>query len=202
MGRLTREQSRELTRERLRASALREISSAGFTAASIDRICEAAGFSRGAFYANFASKEELLLDIMRSFHHREADSWIALIGSELPMPEVMSLLQSRFREYLADRDRILFVSEVQLYAKRNRGFLEKYLEDFRSVTPKAELVLEAIFAKVGKRPHRPLPELAGLMRGLFAGVAFDGCISWDGHSTGPDLLVVFLEDLLSMAQPL
>jgi len=202
MGRLTREQSREMTRERLRASALREISISGFTGASIDRICESAGFSRGAFYANFATKEELLLDIMRSFHDREADEWISLITSDLPMAQIIPTLRKRFGDYLADRERILFMSEVQLYAKRNQAFLERYLEDFRSVTIKAEVVLEAIFSKVGKRSHRPLPELAGLMRGLFAGLALDGSNSWDEGCVGPDLMVAFLEDVLELAEPL
>ena len=55
--RLTREESRALTRMRLLASARELMARAGYESVSIDRITEGAGYSKGAFYSNFASKE-------------------------------------------------------------------------------------------------------------------------------------------------
>ncbi|WP_265520138.1 TetR/AcrR family transcriptional regulator [Oerskovia flava] len=52
---------RERTRERLLDAAYDEFAAQGIHAASIEAVCEAAGFTRGAFYSNFASKEELFL---------------------------------------------------------------------------------------------------------------------------------------------
>jgi AcrR family transcriptional regulator len=52
---------RERTRERLFEAASEVFTRDGFQGASIEAICEAAGFTRGAFYSNFASKEELFL---------------------------------------------------------------------------------------------------------------------------------------------
>lgn len=52
---------RERTRERLFEAASEVFTRDGFHGASIEAICEAAGFTRGAFYSNFASKEELFL---------------------------------------------------------------------------------------------------------------------------------------------
>ena len=200
MGRLTREQSREITREKLRSAAIREISIAGYTGASIDRICDSAGFSRGAFYANFNNKEDLLLDIMRSFNDREAECWIALINSDISLGELMPRLRERFADYLADRDRILFTSEILLYAKRNQGFLASYQQEFLAVTLGAERVLQAIFRKAGKSPHRPVAELANLMRGLFTGIALDMEVS-DGELVhSPDVLLIFLEDMLALGK--
>lgn len=57
--RLTREQSRARTRERLLASAAVVFTREGYAGASIDRIAEEAGYSKGAMYSNFASKDEL-----------------------------------------------------------------------------------------------------------------------------------------------
>jgi hypothetical protein len=51
MSRLSREQSRDLTQHKPRQSPLSEFATSGFAGASFDRIAEAAGFSRGAFYA-------------------------------------------------------------------------------------------------------------------------------------------------------
>ncbi len=198
MGRLTREQSREITREKLRSAAIREISIAGYTGTSIDRICDSAGFSRGAFYANFDNKEDLLLDIMRSFHDRGAESWIALINSDISLGELMPRLREHFSEYLADRDRILFTAEILLYAKRNPELLASYRQEFLAVTLGAERVLEAIFRKAGKSPHRPVAELANMMRGLFTGIALDMEVTGGELVDSPDVLLIFLEDILAL----
>ena len=38
----------------------------GYEGASIDRIAEEAGFSKGAFYSNFDSKEEIFLELLET----------------------------------------------------------------------------------------------------------------------------------------
>lgn len=69
--RLTREESRALTREKLLASAYEVMAREGYEGASIDRIAEEAGFSKGAFYSNFDSKEEIFLELLET--HSVAD---------------------------------------------------------------------------------------------------------------------------------
>ncbi|MGO4842105.1 TetR/AcrR family transcriptional regulator, partial [Rhizobiaceae sp. 2RAB30] len=64
--RLTRVESMALTRQKLLDTALDTFLRVGFGAATIDGISEAAGFSRGAFYANFQSKEEIFLEAISS----------------------------------------------------------------------------------------------------------------------------------------
>lgn len=48
------------TQERLIAATRRIIIEEGMEATSLEHICKTAGFSRGAFYSNFASKDSLL----------------------------------------------------------------------------------------------------------------------------------------------
>lgn len=57
--RLTRAESREQTRKRLLGAAARLFARNGFDATSVDDVAEAAGYSKGALYYNFASKDEL-----------------------------------------------------------------------------------------------------------------------------------------------
>ncbi|KRE22300.1 TetR/AcrR family transcriptional regulator [Agromyces sp. Soil535] len=64
MARLTREQSRALTREKLLTSAGDVVAREGYDGASVERIADEAGFSKGAFYSNFASKEDILLHLL------------------------------------------------------------------------------------------------------------------------------------------
>ncbi len=63
-ARLTREQSRANTRERLLRAARSVFARSGFHGASVEEIASEAGFSTGALYSNFSGKEDLFLALM------------------------------------------------------------------------------------------------------------------------------------------
>ncbi len=63
-SRLTREQSRANTRERLLSAARGVFARSGFHGASVEEIASQAGFSTGALYSNFDGKEDLFLALM------------------------------------------------------------------------------------------------------------------------------------------
>jgi AcrR family transcriptional regulator len=75
--RLTREQSRANTRERLLAAARGAFARSGFHGASVEEIASEAGFSTGALYSNFDGKEDLFLVLME----REIDEHAAEIAA-------------------------------------------------------------------------------------------------------------------------
>jgi len=62
--RLTRQESKELTRMRLIEAAENLFIRNGFDDTSVDEISETAGYSRGAFYSNFNDKEEIFLAVI------------------------------------------------------------------------------------------------------------------------------------------
>ncbi|WP_338910486.1 TetR/AcrR family transcriptional regulator [Mycetohabitans rhizoxinica] len=66
--RLTREQSREQTRQRLMDAAQTLFIKKGFDASSVEDVAAAAGYTRGAFYSNFKDKAELLLALLKRNH--------------------------------------------------------------------------------------------------------------------------------------
>jgi AcrR family transcriptional regulator len=78
--RMTREQSKANTRERLLAAARSAFASSGFHGASVDEIASRAGFSTGALYSNFDGKEDLFLVLMEreiDEHAREISQAVA-----------------------------------------------------------------------------------------------------------------------------
>ena len=79
--RLTQAEAKERTRQELVAAAARVFARKGFAGASLEEIAEAAGYSTGAVYYNFAGKEELFLELIRS-------GWSRQIGrrTEAPRP--------------------------------------------------------------------------------------------------------------------
>jgi AcrR family transcriptional regulator len=56
--------TREETRQRIFAAAAGVFAEHGVAAASIEQIAAAAGFTRGAFYSNFSSKDELAVAML------------------------------------------------------------------------------------------------------------------------------------------
>lgn len=71
MARLTRDESQALTRERILQAAGDVVARDGYEGASVERIADAAGYSKGAFYSNFSSKEDVLTHLLRSHAGRD-----------------------------------------------------------------------------------------------------------------------------------
>src|SRR6476659_4909169 len=64
MSRIRTRPTRDDTRDKLFEAAARVFEEQGINAASIEAIAAAAGFSRGAFYSNFKSKDELIIAML------------------------------------------------------------------------------------------------------------------------------------------
>ncbi|HTE69939.1 MAG TPA: helix-turn-helix domain-containing protein, partial [Actinomycetes bacterium] len=61
--RLSRAERREQTRQELLTAAEACFVSRGFHATSVDQVAERAGYTKGAVYSNFASKEDLFFAV-------------------------------------------------------------------------------------------------------------------------------------------
>ncbi len=68
MARLTRTASRSRTRERLVATATELFLRDGYSATSLEKVAEEAGYSKGAVYSNFRNKDDLCLAVLDAIH--------------------------------------------------------------------------------------------------------------------------------------
>ncbi|MGK2348987.1 TetR/AcrR family transcriptional regulator [Actinomyces sp. W5033] len=84
----TRLRKRENTRARLIDAAADVIISKGLGAARIDDVVSAAGFTRGAFYSNFSSLDEVLVEALRTHSARLLVSIRAALDD---LPETISI---------------------------------------------------------------------------------------------------------------
>ncbi len=86
-GRLTREQSKAHTRERLLAAARSVFARSGFHGASVEEVASEAGFSTGALYSNFDGKEDLFLVLMEREIDEHAREIAEAVGARASMAE-------------------------------------------------------------------------------------------------------------------
>src|SRR6476646_3433539 len=84
-ARLTRAERREQTRDDLIAAADWLFVEGGFHATSLDQIAAAAGYTKGAVYSNFASKEDLFFAV----YERRAEVSQAQMRELLVDPDAM-----------------------------------------------------------------------------------------------------------------
>lgn len=81
---------RPQTRQRLLDAALEVYAERGFGNSSVEHVCERAGFTRGAFYSNFTSLEELFLSMWEQRSTQMLADVEALLSSG-EQPRVRSL---------------------------------------------------------------------------------------------------------------
>jgi AcrR family transcriptional regulator len=207
MARLTRDESRGITIEKLKAAALTEFARLGYAGASVDRICEAAGYSRGAFYANYNTKQDLLLDLLNQYNASEIAEWRSVLDSAADMEEIYADMGARFNTYLHRAEWGLFVVEVMLQAKRSATFAESYRRYQDALLASVTQALALMFDKAGRHPPAPVADLAAALRSYSTGLSLDCSIdSGAGAAATPHaasaLLILFLRGMIALGQPL
>ena len=85
--RLTREQSKAMTREKLLTAARSVFAQRGFHGASVEEIAAEAGYSTGALYSNFGGKEDLFLDLMEREIAEHAREIATAVGERASVAE-------------------------------------------------------------------------------------------------------------------
>jgi AcrR family transcriptional regulator len=135
-ARLTRAERREQTRDDLIAAADRLFVEGGFHATSLDQIAAAAGYTKGAVYSNFASKEDLFFAV---YERRAA-------AAEAQMAEI----------FRGDAGAGLNRISVETSGRINRddGWLAAFFEFWAHVIRRPEL--RGRFAEIHRRVQVPV----------------------------------------------
>lgn len=102
--RWTRERRLERTRSLLLDAAERVFSEKGFTAATLDDIAFAAGYTKGAIYKHFTTKEELFLAVSDRYWRRYFDNFAEVMASAASVgAHELDEIAQRWRELSIDR---------------------------------------------------------------------------------------------------
>ncbi|MBG0776747.1 MAG: TetR/AcrR family transcriptional regulator [Desulfovibrionaceae bacterium] len=202
MRRLTRKDSQENTRERLLAAARREIVAHGVEAATVRSIAEAAGFTMGAFYSNFASKDAMLLELAK----RHLDDKVRQLHDIVATPsdgerdEIIENIAHWLRALLQNKKLSAMEVEFNLYARRNASFREGFLQGHRERLAALSDDIRILYERKGLRPTFEPLQLATGFAALWNGFALQGAVA---DIESPDRIVLaFLRALLDSSAPI
>jgi AcrR family transcriptional regulator len=171
---LTRARRREMTRRHLIDAAAAVFARDGFHGASLDDVAATAGFTKGAVYSNFASKDDLFIAVFEHRQEREEEEMQrTLTESEQPYEmddQQMSRVRSVIDRTWDDEWTALYL-EFVLYARRNPEAQRKLAAAVQRQREATIAMLQEAYAGVGGEPDLPVPTLATLSVALFDGLA-------------------------------
>src|SRR5947208_5485865 len=118
--RLTRQESQARTRALLLEVATAEFLAHGYHATSLERVAEAAGFSKGAVYGNFAGKEELCLAVLERYFFAQLQKFVTefAAGGET-IEERLGVLERWLEVAMADEKWQLLALEFAVHTRHN-----------------------------------------------------------------------------------
>ncbi len=129
------------SKNKLLKSAAICFSKNGFDAASVDEICRHAGLSKGGFYHHFASKQDLIIELLNQWLERVDDYIKSTQDSSKNMQELFTNIAGKARPVFVEAGEQLPIF-LELWIKSSRDpelkektitFYKRYLDFFKKV---------------------------------------------------------------------
>ncbi|MFI1417379.1 TetR/AcrR family transcriptional regulator [Streptomyces sp. NPDC020731] len=167
-GRVTRRRLR--TRANLLEAAFSVFAAKGFGHVSIEEVCEAAGYTRGAFYSNFADLDELFFALYTERAELIAEQVAGALAQDGPDLDVPAAVDRVTEVLLLDRDWLLVKTDFLVRAARDPEVARVLLEH----RTRLRRVVAGRLARA--RGHTELPAVLGDVEGAAHAVvaAYDG----------------------------
>lgn len=198
---LTRKDRQAETRAALLRSASRLFVERGLEGTSIEQIARDAGYTKGAFYANFASKEELFLTMLDEKFAVELERLEArLSGEGDPQEEARSASEDFIRFVWSDPDWPKLYFEFTAYAQRNPKFREELAERKQRLLQQVVAVYRAWSSDFPAEPPLPLEEMAMMSFCMANGFIFERLIDPElGEELYGTMMTTFFRGLQALA---
>ncbi len=201
--RLTREERQRQTRSCLLRSAAKVFARRGLEGASIDEVAADAGFTKGAFYANFASKQDCFLAMLDERFAERVAQLEALTAAEDGLEQQVRSAASDFTRYLSsDRDWERLFFEFAAYAARDEAFRVELVKRYRGLREGMAAVFERRLSELGVRSPVPVEQLVLMTFSLGNGFALERLLEPEAAPAElfSDALVLLLQGVRAQAQ--
>ena len=170
---LTPERRRQQTRDYLLAAAAQVFAERGFHGATLDEVAAVAGFTKGAVYSNFNSKDDLFLALLESRYQSATTSlraYLEAAGRPHHAADFLGRVADELNDATTEHWGALY-QEFLVYALRNPEARRKLAELERADVESVAEILAAERKKHGINDPHAVEHTArfvvAVMRGLF-----------------------------------
>ena len=167
-----RPEMRMETRTRLLDAAIGLIVAGGVAAASIRGICERAGFSQGAFYSYFDSKDDLLFTLVEEHMANLARKFDMLVADTRyqTAEAILDTIGASLDALSVDASYSVLVVELHLHARRNAAFRARFEPVKIAYESAFAGVMSHLLRRTGLTPVIPSIQLARILLSLWSGL--------------------------------
>jgi AcrR family transcriptional regulator len=173
--RLTREESREQTRQRLLDAAAALLAKKGLGTVSVEDIARHAGYTRGAFYSNFKSKTDLFIELLKSSHQNIQQDLQAFFDADIQTDDLRQQLAQFYascHRSNGNNNNYLLWAEARLYATRDAKFRQRLNTLYQEKRDTIAYFITQFSQKMGTQPPAPPEDLALALIALFDGMFY------------------------------
>jgi AcrR family transcriptional regulator len=165
---------RGTARQRLLDAAEHVLADHGYRGASVDDVAAEAGLTKGAFYYNFSSKEELFVSLLEDRFDRRARGLMTLTANA-STNEASSAAVSRGLADLIDQHRrlVLMMNEFWALAVRDEALRERWVSRQQALRRDLAKTLSTRHETTGVPLTLPAERLATAIIALADGLAMD-----------------------------
>jgi len=190
--RLTRLEQQALTRSRLMSAALKVFSRKGMQGASVEEVAQEAGYTKGAFYANFRSKEELYLAMLdERFDERLGEVERAFASDESPPEQARHAAGDFARSIRADPDHDRLFLEFASHALRDPAFRQELLARFGTLRSRLAEIYSRRMEAYGIEPPVPVDQMVRMVIAMADGWSLWGLL--EPETAGDDMFESMME---------
>jgi AcrR family transcriptional regulator len=163
---------RAQTRQRLLEAAREVFAREGFGRSTVEQVCEAAGFTRGAFYSNFTSLDELFLEMWAQESATLLSRLDGVSADDVPqLKDVRSGVERVLEALPIDTEWFQITAEFTAHAVRTPGLAQVMAQREDAIQQALFPVIDRLLAQIGRR----VTDRVALGRSLVA--AYDGTLT-------------------------
>jgi AcrR family transcriptional regulator len=168
--RLSRDERRTQTRDRLLDAAVEVFNRLGYVGASLEAVADAAGYTKGAVYSNFVTKAELFRAVMERTQGGRAAASETLLRDR-SLGEFIDLMGGLIADQAANEASFdLLTVEFWLAAMRDPALRAELADGYRTMRESLAPIIERGLEADGVRSGFDGSELATLVSAIGTGI--------------------------------
>ena len=187
------------TRRKLLDAAKRIFAKDGFEAARLEDIAAGAGYTRGAFYANFKSKEDIFFALFEEWVRERIESLTAATRRHSSPAGKLMALRTHYAELATDRRLVLISMEFKQFALRHPEAHARLRSRHRRIRASFGKLFSEIMDALGKSIPIAYPAASACLGALSQGLLLEHLLDPTTLSDGDvrQVLGLFFDSIFS-----